>query len=68
MISPDHIYLGVGPFGVLGPAEFALFRPLGVEGLRGVMRGRVVEELLGVRGAAQGCGVEGALVVPDVVG
>lgn len=66
------IYLGVGPFGVLvpfgvvGPAELELLRTLGVEGVRGLMRGRVVEELVGVRGATRGWGVEGALVLADV--
>lgn len=54
------------PFGVVGPAELELLRTLGVEGVRGLMRGRVVEELVGVRGATQGWGVEGALVLADV--
>lgn len=66
------IYLGVGPFGVvvplgvLGPAVLALLRTLGVEGVRGVIRGWAVEELVGVRGATRGWGVEGALVLADV--
>lgn len=52
----DCNYLGVGPFGVVhlgvvGPAVLALLRTLGVEGVRGVMRG---------------WGVEGALVLPEV--
>lgn len=56
----------VVPFGVVGPVELELLRTLGVEGVRGVMRGRVVEELVGVRGATRGWGVEGAFVLADV--
>lgn len=56
----------VVPLGVVGPAALALLRTLGVEGVRGVMRGLVAEELVGVRGATLGWGVEGALVLADV--
>lgn len=56
----------VVPFGVVGPAVLALLRTLGVDGVRGAMRGCFLEELVGVRGAAGGCGVEGALVLADV--
>lgn len=56
----------VVPLGVVGPGVLALLRTLGVEGVRGMMRGWVLEELLEVRGAARGSGVEGALVLPDV--
>lgn len=73
------IYLGVGPFGVVvpfgvvallgvvGPGVLALLRTLGVEGVRGAMRGWVVEELVALRGVRRGWGVEGALVLVDVV-
>lgn len=66
------IYLGVGPFGVvvplgvMGPAVLALLRILGVVGVWGEMRGWVVEELVGVRGATQACGVEVTLLLADV--
>lgn len=53
------------PFGVAGPGEFALFRTLGVVGVRGGMHSCVLEELLGVRGALGAGGVDGALVFPD---
>lgn len=56
----------VVPFGVVGPAVLALLRTLGVDGVSGVMRVCFLEELVGVRGAAGGCGVEGALVLADV--
>lgn len=56
----------VVPFGVVGPGELALLRTFGVQGVRGVMRGRVVEELLGVRGGAWGWGVDGVLVLAVV--
>lgn len=65
-------YLGVGPFGVVvslgvvGPALLALLRALGVEGVRGVMRRWVLEELVGVTGPTRDWGVEGALVLADV--
>lgn len=55
----------VVPLGVVGPAALALLRTLGVEGVRGAMRGWV-EELVGVRGVLRGWGVDGALVLPDV--
>lgn len=64
--------LGVGPFGVVaslgvvGPAPLALLRDLGVEGVRGVIRGWVLEELLGVTGQTRDWGVQGALVLADV--
>lgn len=64
--------LGVGPFGVvvplgvMGPAVLALLRILGVVGVWGEMRGWVVEELVGVRGATQACGVEVTLLLADV--
>lgn len=64
--------LGVGPLGVFAPlgvvdpAVLALLRTLGVEGVRGVRCSRVLEELVGVRGATCGWGVDGALVLPDV--
>lgn len=64
--------LGVGPFGVVvplgvvGPGVLALLRTLGVEGVRGAMRGWVLEELVGVRWVLWGWGVEGVLVLPDV--
>ena len=64
----ESFYLGVGPFGVvavLGGVRPALLRAFGVEGVRGATRGLVVKELLGVRGASPGWGMEGALVVPD---
>lgn len=51
--------LGVGPFGVVAPEV------LGVEGVRGAIRGWFVEELMGLSGPARGWGVEGALVLPD---
>lgn len=51
--------------GVLGPVVLALLRALGVEGVRGAMRGWVVE-LVGVRGVMRGWGVDGALVLPDI--
>lgn len=51
----------VAPFGVVETAELVLLWPLGVEGVTGVMFGRAVEELLGVRGAMCVWGVEGAL-------
>lgn len=51
--------------GVVEPAVFALLRAFGVEGVRGAMRGCVLE-LVGVRGGTQGWGGEGALVLADV--
>lgn len=68
----SYFYLGVGPFGVVAPfgvvdtAELVLLWPLGVEGVKGVMFGRAVEELLGVRGTICVWGVEGALVLTVV--
>lgn len=55
----------VVPFGVVDPEELAPLGTFGVQGVRGVMRGRVVEEL-GVRGGAWGWGVDGALVLAVV--
>lgn len=74
--------LGVGPFGVVVPlgviCPALLPLALGVEGVRGPMRGCVVDELVGVRrgcveedwvgvrGAMRAWGVEGALGLSDV--
>lgn len=38
------------PLGVVGPGDLELLGTLGVEGVRGAMRGRVLEELFGVSG------------------
>lgn len=56
----------VAPFGVVETAELVLLRLLGVGGVKGVMFGRAVEELLGVRGTVCVWGVEGALVLTVV--
>lgn len=56
----------VAPFGVVETAELVLLWPLEVEGVKGVMFGRAVEELLGVRGTMCVWGVEGALVLTVV--
>lgn len=56
----------VVPLGVVDPALLALLRALGVEGVRGAMRGWVVEELVGERGVRRGWGVEGVLLLADV--
>lgn len=56
----------VAPFGVVEPAELVLLWTFGVEGVKEVLCGWVVKELLGVRGTASGWGVEGALALTEV--
>lgn len=45
--------------GVVEPTLLAPLGAFGVDGVRGAMRGCILLELLGVRGATQCCGVEG---------